>query len=637
MKSEIRLARLPERPLLIFDGDCHFCRFWVRRWKDTTAGRVDFLPSQDPQIGRQFPEIPAKAFEKSIYFLQPEGSVYFGAEAAFRALATNPERRRLLRVYEKIPPFAKAAETAYAFIASHRMFFSWVTRLGWGSFSDPPSYFWTRTIFTRGLALIYLLAFLSLWVQVDGLFGSHGIVPVSSTISAARQQLGTAGSGLERFRLLPTFCWWNTTDRFLDGQCAAGVVFASLALVGVSPPFCFLLLWLLYLSLCSIGGVFFGYQWDVLLLETGFLAIFFAPTRWLSLRAREEAPPLILLWLLRLLLFRLMLESGCVKIFSGDPTWRNFTALVYHYETQPLPAWTGWYAAHLPLFFQKCSTFVVLLIELVCPFLIFGPRRARVLACGSFIFLQGLILATGNYCFFNLLTILLDLLLLDDSAFGRMSCWRIRSRRTIAEVPQAPGRCRWPRGVQIAIAVLSIGLTLIPFTYAVRIPVAWPRPLLAVCAWFAPCRSFNSYGLFAVMTTNRAEIIIEGSNDGTRWQPYEFPYKPGKLDRRPAFVAPHQPRLDWQMWFAALGSYRENPWLLQLCARLLEGRPEVLSLLASNPFPDRPPRYIRAQLYMYHFTDHAMRRRTGQWWRREPIGEYIPPISLRNDSADSAP
>jgi hypothetical protein len=267
---------------------------------------------------------------------------------------------------------------------------------------------------------------------------------------------------------------------------------------------------------------------------------------------------------------------------------------------------------------------VMFFIELVVPFLIFGPRRVRVFAFWWLLLLQVLIAITGNYCFFNLLTFALCVLLLDDSALrcilrkGKPAGWDSTSHRK-------PG---WPIWIAAPLASVIFLITACLAWYRLDLhnsPPAWVETALSRVA---PFDSFNSYGLFMVMTTTRDEIIVEGSNDGATWLPYEFKYKPGDLKRRPAFVAPHQPRLDWQMWFAALGSARQNPWFINFCIRLLQGSPDVLALLEKNPFPDQPPKYIRAQLYQYHFTNFQERRDTGDWWRRELKGAYLPPISL---------
>jgi hypothetical protein len=494
-------------------------------------------------------------------------------------------------------------------------------------------------------------------------------------MTSARDFLGREYIGLARYVQLPTLCWFDASDGFLKVLCAASCGLSVLLIAGIAPAPCLFLLWLIYLSLSHVCQVFLGFQWDALLLETGFLAIFFAPLRifprWLTdlitnnqknlhtphpqslspQRGEGEEPPRVVLWLLRWLLFRLMFESGVVKLASGDETWRHLTALNYHYQTQPLPTWIGWYAQQLPEGFQKFCVIAMFGIELAAPFLIFAPRRLRLAGCGLLIFLQVIIMLTGNYCFFNWLTLALCLLLLDDAALRKLipKRWRKPSSGesspaeiakpescTLEEinVPAAPaiperhGR-RWSNWVTVPIALLILFITVQQVwdtLHGARGRLAWPE---SMSEWIQPFDSLNSYGLFAVMTTTRPEIIIEGSNDGTNWLAYEFKYKPGDLKRRPAFVAPHQPRLDWQMWFAALGDVRQNRWLVNFCVRLLQGSPEVLKLMGKNPFPDRPPRYIRAQLYDYRFTDFKQRRADGGWWRRESEGEYMPAISLQ--------
>ncbi len=273
----------------------------------------------------------------------------------------------------------------------------------------------------------------------------------------------------------------------------------------------------------------------------------------------------------------------------------------------------------LPPWFQKFSCGFLFVVELGMPLLYFAPRRLRRFACAMTILLQVLIAATGNYAFFNLLTMALAVLLLDDEAFPA----RLRKRAL-----EAAGGGNWPRPILVAAAIALLAASSVPFLNSIGLRGAVPGPLFAVYRAVAPLRSANGYGLFAVMTTERPEITIEGSDDGSTWRPYAFRWKPGDPLRRPSFVAPHQPRLDWQMWFAALGDYRANPWLLRFMARLLEGSPEVLGLLADNPFPDRPPRQVRAVVSDYRFTDAEERRRTGAWWKREPRGLYAPVLGV---------
>jgi uncharacterized membrane protein YphA (DoxX/SURF4 family) len=394
---------------------------------------------------------------------------------------------------------------------------------------------------------------------------------------------------------------------------------------GIAPAPCLALLWLVYLSLATVCRDFLGFQWDNLLLEVGFLAIFFAPLQMLPKFSRETPPSRIVLWLLRILLFKLIFSSGCVKLLSGDPNWRNLTALTFHYQTQPMPTWIGWYAQQLPLWFQKFSCAVMFVVELGAPFFIFAPRRIRFVGVGAIAFLQILILLTGNYTFFNFLTMALCLLLLDDFIFNKNSP---RKFGGVFKTQKNNLQWRWPRKVTIPVAVVILSISVLQITsmFGVRSKLLFSATV--VDEWLSPFRTVNGYGLFAVMTTQRNEIIVEGSDDGANWLPYEFKYKPGDVKKRPAFIAPFQPRLDWQMWFAALGSYEQNPWFENFCLRLLQGSPDVLALLKKNPFPKHPPRYIRAELYDYRFTNFAERRATGAWWKLELIGEYLPPVSL---------
>jgi hypothetical protein len=324
-----------------------------------------------------------------------------------------------------------------------------------------------------------------------------------------------------------------------------------------------------------------------------------------------------------------MFASGVVKLLHDDPsmpTWHDLTALAYHYETQCLPPWTAWYAHHLPLWWQRLSCALMFVIELAVPFLIFGPRVARLIAAVAFIGFQLLIIGTGNYTFFNWLTIALAVMLCDDRALAAVLPERLVPRRSVVDATR-PAANRFRLVVQAPVmALLLVAATL---TFAQQLAGRDVVPALAdpLLRRLAPLRSVNGYGLFARMTTVRNEIVIEGSDDGTTWLPYEFPWKPGDVMRRPTFVAPHQPRLDWQMWFAALMPYRANPsqWFTHLLQRVLEGEPSVLALLASNPFPTTPPRYVRAVVWEYHFSDPG--DPSGAWWRREWRGIYAPSLS----------
>jgi hypothetical protein len=323
-------------------------------------------------------------------------------------------------------------------------------------------------------------------------------------------------------------------------------------------------------------------------------------------------------------LFRLTFSSGAVKLLSGDPTWRNLTALNYHYETQPLPVWASWYVHQLPQWFQKLSVVGMFGLELFAPFLIFAPRRLRFIGCALLLFLQNLILGTGNYTFFNWLAIALCLTLLDDRYFANF--WPFK--KAISQIK--PAKLAWPRWVILPLVAVILMLSTVVMASTLRVNSVLPAPVAAIYRLLSPFQLVNGYGLFAVMTTSRPEIIVEGSDDGLDWKTYEFKYKPGDLTLKPRFVAPFQPRLDWQMWFAALSSYRNNPWFVSFSARLLQGSPEVLRLLKTNPFPGKPPRFIQAVVYDYHFTNSEERKSTGAWWKREYRGVYLPAISLED-------
>jgi hypothetical protein len=495
-------------------------------------------------------------------------------------------------------------------------FLSWI----WGSVGPSPDRRLTAWIFLRALGAVYLAAFLSLGVQIQGLAGSRGILPAAEFLNAVASHLGAS-----RFHLVPTLLWTGAGDGALTAWCAAGTALAVLLILGIAPAPVLFGLWAVYLSLATVCRDFLWFQWDGLLLEAGFLAVFLAPLRLWSRPGSDPPPPRLAVFLLRWLLFRLMVSSAAVKILSGDPAWRSLTALRYHYETQPLPPWTAWYAHHLPGAAHTISAAGMFAIEGLAPFLIFGTRRLRFIAAGLIAFLQVLILATGNYGFFNWLTLALCLMLLDDGVWPRVFRRRMGPPR---------GRA-WPAWVTKTAAFFLIPFSLVPLLGALRIPVSWLTPIPDAYDAVAPFRTVNGYGLFAVMTVHRPEIILEGSDDGTAWRAYAFRYKPGDPARKPRFVAPHMPRLDWQMWFAALEGSARRGWFLNFCRALLRGSPPVLDLMGTNPFPDHPPRFLRATLYDYRFSDADTRASTGDWWVRTRTRPYSPVFTLRD--GDLAP
>ena len=606
---------------MIWDGECHFCKRWIERWRETTVGAVDYVTYQE--AANQFPEIPVEQFKQAVALVEPDGKAFFAAEAVYRSLRYRASRKWLAWSYDRLPGFAAVSELAYKFIARHRGMASAFTRLFWGNDVRSPTYSWARRWFLRVLGVIYCVAFISLWVQVDGLIGSSGISPINQFLPAAHEQLGGPA-----YWLLPTLCWFNSSNAFLHFLCAAGVVSSLLLIVGIVPAVSLIALFVFYLSLTIAGQTFLSFQWDILLLETGFLAIFLAPWQ-IWTRGRSE-PPIsrAALFLLKLLLFKLMVMSGVVKLTSGDDSWWNLTALNYHYWSQPLPTVFGWWADKSPEWFKHFSVAFCLVVEIIAPFFIWAPRRPRLIAAGLMILLQLAIAVTGNYCFFNLLTIALCLLLIDDAVVGIP-----QQREAVrARITGAPGGRALPISLcnfaAIAVIVVTLPINIWLIFTAFKPLARWPRPLAFIYEHIEPFRIVNGYGLFRVMTKDRGGIVIEGSADGIDWLSYEFKWKPGDVKRAPGWCAPHQPRLDWQMWFAALGIPRQNPWFGGLIIRLLQGSPHVIGLLAHNPFPDKPPRFIRASFYRYRFTTTEEHRQTGAWWKRQELGEYLATVSL---------
>ena len=588
------------KPVLIYDGKCSFCRIWIDYWKTLTGGAIHYAAAQD--VAPEYPQIPADAFKQSVQLVLPSGDVLSGARAVFTTLGETSSRRWLPGLYDRLPGFAPLTEAAYRLIARHRNFFYRVTVILFGRKVEPLQYQKVEWLFRTVLAAIWLIAFVSFGVQTSALIGSHGVEPVSLYLTRLRELAGSAG-----WYAAPTIFWLASGDVFLHGVWIAGAVCAVLAIFGIVWRAMLLLAFVLYLSLLNGAQEFLSYQWDILLLEAGFLSVFLGYSR-------------VFVWLTRWLLFRLMFLSGAVKLLSADPSWSSLSALMVHFQTQPIPTPMAWYAHQLPAWLLRMSCFLVLTIELAIPFLIFGPRRARLFAAPWLLGLQVVILLTGNYAFFNWLSIALCLFLFDDAHLP--TAWIPRA----AQRPFLPMRVQRVVVISAAVSVAALSGLIFVQSLGRRLP-APARTLISAAA---PFGITSSYGLFATMTTTRPEIVIEGSNDGVQWLAYEFRYKPGRLDRSPPWVAPHQPRLDWQMWFAALGRYQENVWFLNLLARLLQGRPEVLANLEQNPFSGSPPRLIRAQLYEYRFTNWKTRRETGQWWTRTPLRLYVPALSVND-------
>lgn len=574
---------------------------------------------------------------------------------------------------------------------------------------------YTRNLFLRAMSVIYLFAFISFYVQIPGLYGDNGVLP-------AKTQLDSKATTLTaRIHNKPTLLWLAPyvgldTEYMMDVLALLGIFLAFTGFI--SQKFCttpmFAGLWSLYYSLYQVGQTFMWFQWDILLLEAGFLSLLVAPLRYRAISRRKPVPlncsDPIAFWLVRWLLFRLMFSSGVVKLTSGCPTWWGLSALSIHFESQCLPTALAWYVHHLPKWFLKLTTVGANVVELAFPFLFFFPvRSVRLLSFYVQIFLQICIILTGNYNFFNFLTITLCISLLDDDFFlrkklqkgngglwslflSRLVMWtvvgailygtyvlytlRLTSNNVIEsdiaftrqEFDRVLGKAV-PATIYIGLASLAFvviqavassivvtggtysklrtifstlfytgaavfifGISIVPYSNLHTTGNNTVVPVFRM--WYSRLDHLhltNSYGLFRRMTGvgGRPEVILEGSNhiDGP-WLEYNFLYKPGNVNATPPFVAPHQPRLDWQMWFAALGTYHQNPWLMSLAYRLLNGQEEVLQLLDSskNPFPNKPPKYIKASLYHYHYTPWNQRW-SGVWWTREKVSEYFPVFS----------
>jgi hypothetical protein len=504
-----------------------------------------------------------------------------------------------------------------------------------GSSPDSDCYVLTRRVFLTWLGAVYLFAFGSLWLQIDGLVGSDGIMPVTEYLDLAFSRRGR----FIYFRV-PTLLWLDSSDRAIDLVCHFGVVSSVCVILGLRPRLALFGCWLFYLSLISVGSVFLSFQWDALLLEAGLLAILFAPPAHRGRTQWQVQPSRAVLLLYRLLIFRLFFFSGWLKLRSGDVNWLSLRALDFHYETQPIPVWLSWYAHQLPAFVHTASVAATLAIELAVPFLVFGPRRARHFACAALVLLQIAIAATGNYGFFNLLSVGLCLLLLDDGILRALLPGRVGGAWLTGIAPRDPRgvTARAIGGVVAGVVIASIFVVVIIQLAAQSFAPFAKSPLAArIQHHVTPFRSVNRYGLFSVMTTERREIVLEGSRDGRNWKTYDFHWKPGAVDRRPAFIGPHMPRLDWRMWFASMRSCNRTLWFKMFMNSLLMDQRPVSDLLAHDPFRDGkgPPAYLRSTLYRYRFSDPS----SGEtdWWTRELIGEHCGVVEGRRGRLRAIP
>ncbi len=494
----------------------------------------------------------------------------------------------------------------------------------------PPGYLAARWLFLRALGLIFFSAFYSLAFQIRGLIGPNGILPVRDYLAQVARVMGSA-----RFWYAPTVFWWSASDRVLLGVVVVGMVASLLLALNVCPRGMLAVCLLAFLSFVAAAQDFAGYQSDGMLLEAGFIGLFFAPAGWWPRWGTSEPPSRASRYLLIWLMFRIYFESGIAKIQGHDPEWRDFTAMDRYYQNGPLPTWIAWYAHQLPHAFHAATAVLTLALELVLIFAIFLPRRSRIVMFFLITVWQIGIILTSNYAFLNYLVLVLGFLLLDDKFLGRFFPQRHRP----AVVSSSGARETAPAGAPgwhnaLRQWVQAIFLTWIFYaTSAILIFMLFPSAPLPTGPIRAlePFRIANEFGLFAVMTRERYEIEFQGSNDGQTWTPYPFRNKPQDVHAPPRIYAPYQPRFDWNLWFASLGSWRRYPFVLNVEERLLLGSPDVLALFAGDPFPGHPPERIRVVLWQYWFTGWSEKREQGLWWNREQIGLYGPTLERTPD------
>jgi hypothetical protein len=507
-----------------------------------------------------------------------------------------------------------------------------------------------RWIFLRALAAIYFSAFYSLLFQIKGLIGPQGILPVHNYLPAIARAFPVA-----KYWFAPTLFWISSTSHVLIVVTSIGLIASIAAFLNLWPRLSFLVCFVCFLSFVSAAQDFSNYQSDGMLLEAGFIALFFVPRGLRPGLGAATPPSRASLFLLQWEWFRIYFESGLVKLISGDRQWRTLTAMDHYYETGPLPTWIGWYTQHLPHWFHAASAAGTLILELGVVWMLFLPRRVRIVCFFIVTPWEIGVILTANYTFLNYLVLSLGFLLLDDRFLGQF--FPDLHKSGLALDPNSPTHQMQSPAVPIAdeseleashamprfrfhrienhLSALGLAISTVMLTWIfyntsaemILIPFrSLPLPTKPI-ALLDPFRIANQYGLFAVMTNGRYEIEFQGSNDGQNWTPYLFRHKPQLLNEAPRIYAPYQPRFDWNLWFASLGDWHQNEIVPITEERLLENDKDVLGLFRSNPFPQTPPRYIRAMLWQYWFTTREEKRATGNWWRRELLGMYAPELT----------
>jgi hypothetical protein len=472
---------------------------------------------------------------------------------------------------------------------------------------------WPRWLVLRALGLIFLSAFYSLAFQIHGLIGERGILPAGAYLEQVRMVLGGARS----VWYAPTVLWLSAGDHALTAVVAAGLVSSVLLVANVWPRASIALCTALFLSCVAALQDFSSYQSDGMLLEAGFLSLFFVPRGVRPGLGATDPPSSFSRFMLQWEWFRIYFASGVAKLASGDPHWRDLTAMDEYYQNGPLPTWLGWYVQHFPHWYHAGTVILTLGVELVLVWAVLLPRPFRLVCAAVVTALQIGIIATANYAFLNYLVLVLGLLLLDDALLARLGL-----PSPLGAVVR-PRRRAW-RAAEAGVLGFAFCATIVAFVDEVSSsPLALPARVLA------PFRIANAYGLFANMTEARYEIEFQGSRDGRTWIAYPFRYKPQDPFERPGIYAPYQPRFDWNLWFASLGPWEQSSWVVLAQQRLLENSPSVLRLFRSNPFGDRPPTLVRTVLWQYWFTDLETKRRTGAWWRRTELGPFTGVVGTR--------
>jgi len=502
-----------------------------------------------------------------------------------------------------------------------------------------------RWLFLRSLAAIYFSAFFSLFFQIRGLIGPNGVLPARQYLTAVEHSFSAW-----RYWFAPTLLWLSSSNAMLMALCWIGLAASIAALFNLWPRLSFFICFVCYLSFVAAASDFSGYQSDGMLLEAGFISLFFCPSGLLPGWGAQGPPSRASLFLLQWEWFRIYFESGMVKLLSGDTEWHHLTAMDEYYQNGPLPTWIGWYAEHLPHWFHVATAGATLALELVLVFMLFFPRRVRLICFFIVTPWQIAVILTANYTFLNYLVLALGFLLLDDGFLRRFVPGRFRL--PVPAVQESPAQPDAPLSIfesieepppirfksshlhSVRLATSAVLLTWVAYVTTVEL-IRMPFPEIplptAPVSILEPFRIANQYGLFAVMTRGRYEIEFQGSNDGQTWTPYPFRYKPQAIDQPPRIYAPYQPRFDWNLWFASLGDWQQNSLVPFAEERLLSNSPDVLPLFKTNPFADVPPKYIRAVLWQYWFISMKEKHETGNWWRRQLLGLYAPVITRQPD------